>query len=91
MNSEWYEVSLSQPREGEWDEPVSVLALSPLRAAEQRLKENALWDDDWLDNEWDAHVTETEERGERNWYYRLEKPRRQIVTSAIQYFPSNAQ
>lgn len=83
---DWYEVSLSPPGEGEWDEPVFVLAVSFIRAAEERLKEAALYCDDYLESEWDAHV----QKGDRNWYVRLQKPLRRIVTYGTEYHPSNA-
>ena len=86
---EWYDVSLSQPGEGEWDEPVSVLAISPARAAEERLESDAKFCDDWLEHDWDAHVRVTGNVGSFDWYYRLEKPKRIIETTATEYFPSN--
>jgi len=90
MRNEWYDVSLSSVGDQEWDEPVSVLAVSPERAAEERLKEDAKHCDDWLESDWDAHVTETDRKLERNWYYRLKQPRRTVITECLgQLFPES--
>jgi hypothetical protein len=85
----WYDVSLCSPGTEEWDEPVSVLALSPINAAELRLKEDAVECDVWLGQEWDAHVTETERPLERSWYFHLTEPKRRVMTTARQYYPEN--
>ena len=82
-----YYVSLSQPGEGEWDEPEPIIASLPAHAAEARLKSEALFCDDWLEHEWDAHVRRPDPLGDLDWYFRLEKPRRIVKTSATPYIP----
>lgn len=77
---EWYEVSFSQPGEGEWDEPVSVLSYSYITAAEERMMEDAKHCDDWLGQEWDAHVS----RNGRDWYLRLSPPKRIVTVCAVE-------
>lgn len=87
-SKEWYDVSLSPVGEAEWDTPVSILAISPVIAAEERLAEAAKFCDDWLESEWDAHVTLTSKPLVNNWYYRLAKPIRRVETRCLgQIFP----
>ena len=83
MTSDWYDVSLSTHGDSEWDEPVSILALSFIRAAEERLKDEAMRCDDWLESDWEAHVT----CGEREWYVTLKRPQRYVRTEGCQYWP----
>ena len=79
---DWYNVSFSSPGDSEWDEPVSVLAPSFLRAAELRMEEDAKFCDDWLESEWDAHVT----NGARQWYVRLTRPARVVHVRGCHYY-----
>ena len=81
--SDWYEVSLSKAGTSNWLPPTSILAVSPVRAAEECLKDEAEHCDSWFDCAWDARV----ELGEKVSYVRLERPKRIITTSGTEYQP----
>jgi len=87
MRHDYYTVRVSSD-ERNWSKPCDVLAISHIRAAEDYIKDEAMWGEDWLANDWYCHVTWESSTGKHERYVYVTKPRKVIMCEGVEHSPN---